>query len=118
MLIFRQMFDPASSTYTYLLAEDGYAVLIDPVFEQVRRDGALIEELGLQLVATLDTHVHADHVTGAWLLKQRLGSDIAVSNIFFLMIRQPPRSTRFPYTTLFRSRYSDPSLDDRSAGNK
>jgi glyoxylase-like metal-dependent hydrolase (beta-lactamase superfamily II)/rhodanese-related sulfurtransferase len=73
------MFDPASSTYTYLLADGGYAVLIDPVFEQVRRDGALIEELGLQLVATLDTHVHADHVTGAWLLKQRLGSDIAVS---------------------------------------
>ncbi len=79
MLIFRQMFDPASSTYTYLLADDGYAVLIDPVFEQVRRDGALIEELGLQLVATLDTHVHADHVTGAWLLKQRLGSSIVVS---------------------------------------
>ena len=49
------------------------------MFEQVRRDGALIEELGLQLVATLDTHVHADHVTGAWLLKQRLGSSIAVS---------------------------------------
>ncbi len=79
MLTFRQMFDPASSTYTYLLAEDGYAVLIDPVFEQVRRDGALIEELGLTLVATLDTHVHADHVTGAWLLKQRLGSSILVS---------------------------------------
>jgi sulfur dioxygenase len=79
MLVFRQMFDPASSTYTYLLAEDGHAVLIDPVFEQVRRDGALIEELGLTLVATLDTHVHADHVTGAWLLKQRLGSEILVS---------------------------------------
>jgi sulfur dioxygenase len=79
VLVFRQMFDPASSTYTYLLAEGGYAVLIDPVFEQVRRDGALIEEMGLTLVATLDTHVHADHVTGAWLLKQRLGSDILVS---------------------------------------
>jgi glyoxylase-like metal-dependent hydrolase (beta-lactamase superfamily II)/rhodanese-related sulfurtransferase len=78
-MIFRQMFDPASSTYTYLLADGGYAVLIDPVFEQVRRDGALVEELGLQLVATLDTHVHADHVTGAWLLKQRLGSSILVS---------------------------------------
>ena len=45
-------------------------MLIDPVFEQVRRDAALIEELGLDLVATLETHVHADHVTGAWLLKQ------------------------------------------------
>jgi len=73
------MFDPASSTYTYLVADGGEAVLIDPVFEQVRRDAALIEELGLTLVATLETHVHADHVTGAWLLKQRLGSVIAVS---------------------------------------
>ncbi len=79
MPIFRQMFDPASSTYTYLLGDGGEAVLIDPVFEQVRRDAALIAELGLRLVATLDTHVHADHVTGAWLLKQRLGSRIAVA---------------------------------------
>jgi glyoxylase-like metal-dependent hydrolase (beta-lactamase superfamily II)/rhodanese-related sulfurtransferase len=77
--IFRQMFDPASSTYTYLLADGGEAVLIDPVFEQVRRDAALIEELDLNLVATLETHVHADHVTGAWLLKRRFGSAIAVS---------------------------------------
>jgi sulfur dioxygenase len=79
MFIFRQLFDATSSTYTYLLASEGEAVLIDPVFEQVRRDAALLRELGLRLVATLDTHVHADHVTGAWLLKQRLGSQIAVS---------------------------------------
>jgi glyoxylase-like metal-dependent hydrolase (beta-lactamase superfamily II)/rhodanese-related sulfurtransferase len=79
VLIFRQMFDPASSTYTYLLADGGDAVLIDPVFEQARRDSALIMELGLRLVATLDTHVHADHVTGAWLLKQRFNSTIAIS---------------------------------------
>jgi glyoxylase-like metal-dependent hydrolase (beta-lactamase superfamily II)/rhodanese-related sulfurtransferase len=79
MFIFRQLFDTTSSTYTYLLASDGEAVLIDPVFEQVRRDAALLRELDLRLVATLDTHVHADHVTGAWLLKQRLGSQIAVS---------------------------------------
>ena len=52
---------------------------VDPVFEQVRRDAALIGELGLKLLWTLDTHVHADHVTGAWLLKQRLGSGIALS---------------------------------------
>ena len=79
MLIFRQLFDPASSTYTYLLAdrETREAVLIDPVFEQVRRDAALICELGLNLTWTLETHVHADHVTGAWLLKQRTGSEIA-----------------------------------------
>jgi glyoxylase-like metal-dependent hydrolase (beta-lactamase superfamily II)/rhodanese-related sulfurtransferase len=81
MLIFRQLFDPQSSTYTYLLAdnESPQAVLIDPVFEQGRRDAALIEELGLELLCTLDTHAHADHVTGAWLLKQRLGSQILIA---------------------------------------
>jgi len=81
MLIFRQLFDPVSSTYTYLLgdAASGQALLIDPVYEHERRDRALLRELGLQLVATLDTHVHADHVTGAWLLKQRCGSQILLS---------------------------------------
>lgn len=79
MLIFRQLFDPTSSTYSYLLGNNGEAVLIDPVFEQVRRDGALVAELGLRLVATLETHVHADHVTGAWLLKLRRKSIIALS---------------------------------------
>ena len=67
MLVFRQLFDPSSSTYTYLLADpkSGEAVIIDPVFEQVRRDAALIDELGLKLLYSLETHVHADHVTGA-----------------------------------------------------
>lgn len=79
-LIFRQLFDPQSSTYTYLLgcSRTKQAVLIDPVFEQVRRDSALIGELGFSLLWTLDTHVHADHVTGAWLLKERFGSGIAI----------------------------------------
>ena len=81
MLAFRQLFDPPSSTYTYLLADggSGAAVIIDPVFEQVRRDAALIEELGLHLAYVLETHVHADHVTGAWLLKQRTGCRIALA---------------------------------------
>lgn len=81
MLIFRQLFDPQSSTYSYLLADGRTreAVLIDPVFEQVRREVALIEELGLDLILTIETHVHADHVTGAWLLRRRLGSRTAVS---------------------------------------
>jgi sulfur dioxygenase len=81
MLMFRQLFDPASSTYTYLLADSkgGEAVIIDSVFEQVRRDAALIAELGLRLVYALETHIHADHVTGAWLLRQRTGCRIAVS---------------------------------------
>ena len=80
MFVFRQLVDPQSSTHTYLLADGDRreAVLIDPVFEQVRRDAALIRELGLSLASTLDTHVHADHVTAAWLLKQRVGSQIAV----------------------------------------
>lgn len=80
MLILRQLFDAQSSTYTYLLADSAarQAVLIDPVFEQVRRDAALIEELGLKLAQTLETHVHADHVTGAWLLRRQLGARIGV----------------------------------------
>jgi len=80
-MVFRQLCDPQSSTYTYLLADAASreAVLVDPVFEQARRDAALLEELGLKLAWTLDTHVHADHVTGAWLLKERLGSRIGIS---------------------------------------
>jgi glyoxylase-like metal-dependent hydrolase (beta-lactamase superfamily II)/rhodanese-related sulfurtransferase len=81
MLIFRQLFDPPSSTYTYLLADgrNGSAVIIDPVFEQVRRDAALIDELGVKLLYSLETHVHADHVTGSWLLRQQTGCKIALS---------------------------------------
>ena len=74
--MFRQLFDPVSSTYTYLLACDatGEALLIDPVLEQVERDAALIAEAGLRLVAVLDTHVHADHVTAAKALKARFAA--------------------------------------------
>ena len=80
-MIFRQLFDLQSSTYTYLLADPATreAVLIDPVFEHARRDAALVEELGLKLLCTLETHVHADHVTGASQLKKSLGSKIALS---------------------------------------
>jgi len=81
MLIFRQLFDPQSSTYTYLLADGRTleAVLIDPVFELAPRDAALLVELGLKLVWTLETHIHADHVTGASMMKRRFGSRIALS---------------------------------------
>ncbi len=81
MLVFRQLFDPQSSTYTYLLADGKTrdAVIIDPVFEQAARDCALVRELDVKLLYTLETHVHADHVTGAWLLRQRLGSKIAIA---------------------------------------
>jgi glyoxylase-like metal-dependent hydrolase (beta-lactamase superfamily II)/rhodanese-related sulfurtransferase len=82
MLIFRQLFDQQSSTYTYLLgdSESGDAVVIDSVYEQVGRDRALLSELGLTLVAVLDTHCHADHVTGAWLLKHYTGASICISS--------------------------------------
>ena len=80
-MIFRQLFESISCTYTYLLAdeESGEAILIDPVFETARRDQALLAELGLTLLQTLETHCHADHVTSAWLLSRRLGSRISVS---------------------------------------
>jgi len=81
MLIFRQLIDYRSSTYTYLLADadSREAILIDPVFDQARRDAALIGELELKLLHTLETHVHADHITGAWLAKQRFGSEVVIS---------------------------------------
>jgi sulfur dioxygenase len=79
-MLFRQLFDAATSTYTYLLAdlESKEAVLIDSVIEQVERDAALIAELGLKLTHVLETHVHADHVTGAAMLKKRLGAKTVV----------------------------------------
>jgi sulfur dioxygenase len=80
-MLFRQLFDSETSTYSYLLADETSreAVLIDSVREQVARDLELIGELGLRLVAALETHVHADHVTGAGLLRDRLGCRIVVS---------------------------------------
>lgn len=80
-MIFRQLFDAETWTFTYLLADEGTreAILIDPVFEHHLRDVALLRELDLTLRYTADTHVHADHVTGAWLMKNALGSRIAVS---------------------------------------
>ncbi len=80
-MIFRQLFDRASSTYTYLLgdAAGGNAVIVDPVREQAGRDIALVRELGLRLAWIIETHVHADHVTGALALKQATGARTAVS---------------------------------------
>ena len=74
--MFRQLFDPESSTYTYLLAdpETKRALLIDPVRDQIERDTKLLEELGLTLTYTLETHVHADHIAGSGMLRKQLGS--------------------------------------------
>ena len=80
-MIFRQLFDPETSTYTYLLADEGSreAVLIDSVVERFERDRGLLEELGLRLVYTLETHVHADHITASGRFREAVGSKVAVS---------------------------------------
>ena len=81
MLVFRQLFDPQSSTYTYLLGDKAQrrgGADRSGIRAGAARCGAA-RELGLTLVATLETHVHADHVTGAWLLKQRTGSKIMLA---------------------------------------
>ncbi len=75
MMIFRQLFEPLSSTYTYLLGceETGLAVLIDPVYPAWQRDLGIINELGLKLACTLETHIHADHITSALKLHKETG---------------------------------------------
>src|SRR5262245_47107074 len=72
-MIFRQLFDSVSGTYTYLLARrrGGDALIIDPVLEKVERYLQLINELDLRLVKAVDTHLHADHITGLGALRDR-----------------------------------------------
>ncbi|MEB3150232.1 MAG: MBL fold metallo-hydrolase [Sphaerospermopsis sp.] len=74
-MLFRQLFDRESSTYTYLIADDTTkaAVLVDPVLEQVERDLQLVQELGLTLRYCLETHIHADHITGTGKLRELTG---------------------------------------------
>lgn len=78
-MIFKQLFEPVSSTYTYLLGceETGQAILIDPVLPTWRRDLETLAAIGLRLIYTLDTHIHADHITSALTLKREVGSQIA-----------------------------------------
>jgi glyoxylase-like metal-dependent hydrolase (beta-lactamase superfamily II) len=80
-MIFRQLIDKETSTYTYILgdADSGVALIIDPVIDQVERDIKILAELGLTLTHTLDTHVHADHITGSGVLRERLGAKTVVS---------------------------------------
>jgi sulfur dioxygenase len=82
-MIFKQLFEPISSTYTYLLGceDTGQAVLIDPVINAMDRDLEILQQLGLRLVCAIDTHIHADHITAALELKKRAGSMIAAPAI-------------------------------------
>lgn len=74
-MLFRQLFDKETSTYTYLIAdpETREALLVDPVLEEVKRDHQLLNELNLNLKYCLETHIHADHITGTGQLRQTTG---------------------------------------------
>ena len=78
-MIFRQLVEPESSTYTYLIGceNTGEAVLLDPVIETCERDMDAVAALGLNLAFTLDTHIHADHITGACRLRSLTGCEVA-----------------------------------------
>lgn len=77
-MFFKQLFEESSCTYTYLIGcrQTRQCCLIDPVLETVARDLQVINELGLHLSCTLETHIHADHITGAYQLKKQVNSKI------------------------------------------
>lgn len=79
-MLFRQLFEPQSSAYTYLIACETTreAALIDPVIETMKRDLQLLKDLDLRLKFTIETHIHADHVTGAARLRELTGCKAAV----------------------------------------
>ena len=78
-MLFRQLFEPDSCTYSYLVAcpDTGECALIDPVIDTVERDLTVLQSLDLTLSYTIDTHIHADHLSGARRLKSLVGSKIA-----------------------------------------
>ena len=116
-IVLKQLFDLQSSTYSYLIIDDvsKKALLIDSVFEQHERDFSLIKELDLDLVACLETHCHADHVTGAWLMKHTLSSKTLASKFsgienldteLMVSISKRPKASMNGYFEGLRSRAS------------
>jgi len=81
-MIFRQLFDEESCTYTYVVADarGGAAAIFDPVRDNVAAYEALLRELGVSLVASAETHTHADHVTAASTLRDRFGCELYISH--------------------------------------
>ena len=77
-MIFKQLFESDSCTYTYLIGspDTGETILIDPVMDTVERDLQTLKDMNLSLTATLETHVHADHLTGARRLRERTGCKV------------------------------------------
>ena len=85
-MLFRQLIEPDSSTYSYIIScpDTGATAIIDPVLDTVERDLSVLQSLGLTLTCTIDTHIHADHLSGAWRLKSLTGSKIcypAIDNL-------------------------------------
>lgn len=82
-MIFRQLFEPLSSTYTYVIAceQTGEALLLDPVVPSLGRDLGVLAELGLRLVKTVETHLHADHITAALYLREQTSCQIGFPGV-------------------------------------
>jgi glyoxylase-like metal-dependent hydrolase (beta-lactamase superfamily II) len=79
-IILRQLFDEKTWTYSYIIGDPltGRAVIIDPVLDKIDRDLQLLKELELTLVYILDTHIHADHITGSGKLREKTGAKIVM----------------------------------------
>ncbi|MFW5920648.1 MAG: MBL fold metallo-hydrolase, partial [Polyangiales bacterium] len=98
-MIFRQLFEEISSTYTYVLGceDTGRAMLVDPVLPTWQRDLEVLKELGLELAYTVETHIHADHVTSAKMLQREAGSRIAGPALDGLECTQVPIEEGKPF---------------------
>ena len=90
-MIFRQLFDPESSTYSYLLGDEvtRQAILIDSVLGSTDQTLMLLEQLDLRLSVALDTHTHADHITGLGALRDRTGYITMMGQVACCLVAAP-----------------------------